>query len=90
MVRAVLFVAVSLTAFSAFIAGASAQQYRGPAGDPARDDSFLYAAPERGTGRVPNYVADSAKGQPFDQHDRRRFERPYLSGEPVGLTLRPR
>lgn len=51
------------------------------------DDSFLYARPAHGGGRVPNYVADSARGQPLDYHDRRRFERPYLSGESTGLKL---
>lgn len=83
MVRAVLFLAVSLAA-SPVLAEPLAQRFQG------QDDSFLYAAPSSGGGRVPNYVADSAKGQPFDQNDRRRFERPYLSGDSVGLTLQPR
>lgn len=90
MGRAVLFLAVSLTAFPLFAAGASAQQSQTRRDNLARDDSFLYAAPASGGGRVPNYVADSAKGQPFDQNDRRRFDRPYLSGEPLGLKLQPR
>ncbi|MBB3809237.1 hypothetical protein [Pseudochelatococcus contaminans] len=80
MVRAVIIMAVSLTAFPVFAAGPAGQS-RG------QDDSFLHAAPPSGGGRVPNYVADSAKGQPFDQNDRRRFERPYLSGESTGLKV---
>ncbi|MGV6875131.1 hypothetical protein ACUSIJ_20865 [Pseudochelatococcus sp. B33] len=90
MVRAVLFLAVSLTAFPLFATDASAQQSQARRDSLTRDDSFLYAAPASGGTRVPNYVADSAKGQPFDQNDRRRFERPYLSGEPFGLPLQPR
>ncbi len=90
MNRTMLFLAVSLTALPAFTAVASAQQYQSRHQRSAQDDSFLYAAPQSGGGRVPNYVADSARGQPFDQNDRRRFERPYLSGESLGLKLQPR
>ncbi|MGI6246029.1 MAG: hypothetical protein ACOYJQ_09710 [Pseudochelatococcus sp.] len=55
--------------------------------DRRTDDSFLYARPANNGQRVPNYVADSARGQPLDYSDRRRIDRPYLSGESAGVKL---
>lgn len=84
MIRALLVLAVTTTALPAWAAGPAAHSRH------TGDDSFLYAAPAAGAGRVPNYVADSAKGQPLDHNDRRKFDRPYLSGESTGLKLQGR
>lgn len=83
MVRTVIALAACVVALPAFAAGPSTAVHR-------NDDSFLYAAPAQGGQRVPNYVADLHRGQPLDHNDRRKFERPSLSGEAPGLKLQQR